>query len=65
MPGCERGPEKHILFLALFDHGHRPGRKILELLLLRGCLRSDDPKSGGDEHALFVLRGALRARAAH
>jgi hypothetical protein len=37
----------------------------LELLLLRGRFRSDDSKSRGHEHALSVLRDALRAGAAH
>src|SRR5258708_982996 len=41
-----------IVFLALFDHGHIPGRKILELLLLGGRFGRDDFKSGGHEHAL-------------
>jgi hypothetical protein len=36
----------------------------LELLLLGGCFRSDDSEPRGNEHALSVLRGALRARAA-
>src|SRR5206468_6997568 len=39
--------EDIITFLALFDHGHVPGRKILELLLLGGRFGSDDFKSGG------------------
>jgi hypothetical protein len=56
--------EHVIRFLALFDHGHVPGRKILELLLLGGRFGSDDPKSGGHEHALPVLCGGLRAGAA-
>ena len=56
--------EDVISFLALFDHGHVPGRKILELLLLGGRFRRDDPKSGGHEHALSVLRAGLRAGAA-
>ena len=56
--------EDVISFLALFDHGHAPGRKILELLLLGGRFRRDDLKSGGHEHALSVLRGGLRAGAA-
>jgi hypothetical protein len=56
--------ENVIRFLALFDHCHRPGRQILELLFLRGGFRSDDSKSGSHEHALSVLRGALRAGAA-
>src|SRR4029077_2681318 len=34
--------ENVIFFLALFDHGHRPGGKILELLLLGGRFWSDD-----------------------
>ena len=56
--------EDVIRFLALFDHGHVPGRKILELLLLGGRFGSDDFKSGGHKHALSVLRGRLRAGAA-
>ena len=56
--------EHVIRFLALFDHGHVPGRKILELLLLGGGFGSDDFKSGGHEHALSVLCGGLRAGAA-
>jgi hypothetical protein len=36
----------------------------LELLLLGGRFGSDDPKSGGHEHALSVLCGGLRAGAA-
>src|SRR6266576_2117765 len=38
------------------DHGHMARRKLLELLLLRGCLRSDHLKAGRHKHALFVLR---------
>lgn len=56
--------ENVIRLFTLFDHGHRPGRKILELLLLRGRFGSDDSKSRGHEHALSVLRGGLRAGAA-
>src|SRR5438874_5412139 len=56
--------EDVIRFLALFDHGHVPCRKILELLLLGGRFGSDDFKPGGHEHALSVLRGGLRAGAA-
>src|SRR5215467_2937778 len=56
--------ENVIFFLSFLDHSHRPSRKILELLLLSGCFRSDDSKSGGHEHALPVLRGALRGGAA-
>jgi hypothetical protein len=37
----------------------------LELLLLGGGFGSDDFKSGGDEHALPVLCGGLRAGAAN
>src|SRR5437016_401685 len=47
--------ENVIGFLALFDHGHVSGRKILELLLLGGRLGSDDSKAGGHKHALSVL----------
>jgi hypothetical protein len=64
MPDCERVRENVIRFLALFDHGHVPGRKILELLLLGGRFGSDDFKPGSHEHALSVLRGGLRAGAA-
>ena len=56
--------ENVICFFTLFEHGHRPGRKILKLLLLGGRFGSDDPKPGGHEHALSVLRGGLRAGAA-
>jgi len=56
--------ENVIRFLALFDHGHVPGRKILELLFLSGRFGSDDLKSGGHEHVLPVLGGGLRAGAA-
>jgi hypothetical protein len=37
----------------------------LELLLLGGRFGSDDFKSRGHEHALSVLRGGVRAGAAH
>src|SRR5438094_1952160 len=40
------------------DHGHMAWRKLLELLLLRGCLGGDHLKAGGYQHALFVLRAA-------
>src|SRR5881396_2645865 len=46
------------------DHGHFAGRKLLELLLLRGGLGRDYLKTGGHEHALFVLRARLCASAA-
>src|SRR5262249_31351825 len=47
--------ENVIIFLALLDHRHLAGLKILELLFLRGRFRSDDLKSGGHEHAFSVL----------
>ena len=56
--------ENVIRFLALFDHGHVPGRKILELLLLGGRFGSDDLKAGGHEHVLSVLHAGLCAGAA-
>ena len=56
--------ENVIRFLAFFDHGHIPGRKILELLFLGGRFGSDDFKSGGHEHVLPVLCGGLCAGAA-
>src|SRR5213080_2434644 len=40
------------------DHGHMARRKLLELLLLRGGLGGDHLKTGGHQHALFVLRAA-------
>src|SRR6266566_3915546 len=40
------------------DHGHFAGRKLLELLLLRGGLGRDYLKTGGHEHAFFILRAA-------
>src|SRR5436305_7709229 len=44
------------------DHGHMTGRKLLELLLLRGSSGGDHLKAGGDKHALLVL-GAACCRA--
>src|SRR6266700_6486971 len=40
------------------DHGHFAGRKLLELLLLRGSLWGDYLEAGGHEHAFFILRAA-------
>src|SRR6059058_1067634 len=37
------------------DHGHMAGRKLLELLLLRGRPGRDHLKAGGDKHTLLVL----------
>src|SRR6266498_2432827 len=42
------------------DHGHFAGRKLLELLLLRGSLGGDRLKAGRHQHAFFILRAACR-----
>src|SRR6516164_2891191 len=50
---------KNVVCSPLFvNHGHIARRKLLELLLLRGCLGGDRLKAGGHKHALFVLRAA-------
>jgi hypothetical protein len=38
------------------DHGDVAGRKLVELLLLRGGLGGDRLKAGRHQHALFILR---------
>src|SRR4030095_3524420 len=40
------------------DHGHMARRNLLKLLLLSSRLGGDHLKSGGHEHALFVLGAA-------
>src|SRR4030095_14234014 len=47
------------------DHGHMARRKLLELLLLSGCLRRDHPKAGCHKHAFFVLGAACCGTTGH
>src|SRR5439155_1493382 len=63
-PILGRVRENVVGFAAFLDHGYLARRKVLELLLLRGGLRSDRLKAGGHQHALFVLRAALCGGAA-
>jgi hypothetical protein len=48
-----------VSFLPFVNHGYLAGRKVLELLLMRGGLRSDDLKAGGYQHAFSVLGAGM------
>src|SRR5437667_3430360 len=58
-PVLGRVRENVIRFPLFLDHGYLARRKVLELLLLRGGLRSDRFKARGHQHVLFVLGAAL------